>query len=790
MTNQTKMATLLLTIAAAVAIWNMWGLGLAHNDDAIWYLRSFSPGDDIVSDWAASQGRIYAFVAGSMMRFALQWNSTPFGDFLKFAPYAIAIAFYGLAVGSYFGCRIALAAVAVFIGLAAIRWDGSMVLAYPLLAWPSLVACFATVIFIRCYFQDGRNIWIPISFVLTLFGLATNEAVTAAGIFIISAAFAANAMVVLRANQPIPVRRELYIRTWRLGLSIVSATSLYLSVYLWYFLKSAPSYSGTSLTFKNIPGSLDTLFSFSLNGSALYSLFKPYTVVMSYPVLMTTQQVSYDPLDTLDSAWSSYPLAVVFGIICAAALAFTLWISRGAPCAHTPKMSSKRSLRPIATPSVAIAVGAVLAIMAVLPTAFSVKYIDWHVSQGISSYVTTPVSHFGVSLALAGVLVLGLQAAYAIRLEKAYVAIVVCVFALLSAITFRLNSNILDDIRPETLRFSTLDRGIELLRAADMSADTLVLPQFNEGSWFTQLPEEYWAELVKASKGLDISTVYGSVLSPDIFGDAIELTYQLAPGERSVDVMLAHIAEIVTEGAYFDTVALDIGGDDVRARQQVLAYTDLDNGPQQHLVSMLSHVPDTPGSFLLRDVRVIPGTLRLQSSFTGPPLSRKCPARLEVATLVSLATPQTSNRRGACFGLDTLKNGWGAPEPNGVWSSGDDAELLVHSLPSDGPVAAHVQADTLTSLNFAPGQQTVDVYVDGRKVMEWAPAPGTPSPSSFEVPLGLSAADGDGAVIRLEIVSPINLKEEGLGADTRDLGVFLRSLTLVREQEASSIGPR
>lgn len=57
--EKSVVSVLLLMILGFLMLVPVWGIGIMHTDDALWYL-ALSEGKDASADWAQSQGRIYA----------------------------------------------------------------------------------------------------------------------------------------------------------------------------------------------------------------------------------------------------------------------------------------------------------------------------------------------------------------------------------------------------------------------------------------------------------------------------------------------------------------------------------------------------------------------------------------------------------------------------------------------------------------------------------------------------------------------------------------------------------
>lgn len=761
--NVVSLVTFALLGMIAILLWTLRGVVFAHTDDAQWYLLWYLPGIDPVAMWGFSQGRLYAFVAGSMMSHALHWFGTPYGELIKLGPYVVSVILFGIVVKEYFGWRLASATVAFIVGLGAVRWDGSAIMTYPLLVWPAVISSLTAILVMRRYLNGGRRLWLPPLFASTGFSMFTNEAVTLGLLSFYAFAWCGN--VILRQpaglsgpRWPRPSPRDLHV-----GGVCAAAIALYALAYIAFAHAFPSSYPGKQLDFTRPIESLDTLMTFALNGSVLFSLVKPYDVTFSQPLLGSHVVSFYGLEQAIGENWSGHPEVFIFSVLCALLLA-VVFFGGGSPAAEQAGQAKFR-------PAVALLPGAAFAVTFVFPVAFSIQYLEWHVKLGVDSYVTTCVSHFGVSLFLAGAALSIHSALRKPALRNLFAIVVVCLMALLAAANERLNLMIVGDIRAENARFAAFDRGLRLIGRAEMDVRTLVLPQYSAGSWYTAVPETYWSQLAAAKYRRPLKATFGTLVDPAAPGSVV-LTYFPNRGSAGIDVIVGHV--VPSARPYFDTIAVELGGDRRRAEFTALSYMDVEGRFYASRVSALDALPGRKPAFILRDVKALPGSVHLLEQADVQSIRRTCPSVINEPMTLSFDTlPQLKSN--ICSAAGVLESGWGNIESTGVWTSTDVATLRLPRVSGVGHFSVRFAVATLTSLNFAKGTQKVKVFADGTPVAEWSFPSGGPPSSEFDVPITNPNA-ARGVELRFEIDKPINLKERGEGADGRSLGLHLHSL--------------
>jgi choline dehydrogenase-like flavoprotein len=137
------------------------------------------------------------------------------------------------------------------------------------------------------------------------------------------------------------------------------------------------------------------------------------------------------------------------------------------------------------------------------------------------------------------------------------------------------------------------------------------------------------------------------------------------------------------------------------------------------------------------------------------------------ARLARLILDKAATAVGAVYRFGTgrdaqksLGKGWSTSEATGIWSDGDAADLTL----------ARNGASKLTFLCSANGAAQVEVEINGASVYKGA----ANALSGQVLPLG---AD-DKVMVDLAFTDIVTQKDEGRGNDTRQLGIFLQSVSL------------
>jgi hypothetical protein len=151
---------------------------------------------------------------------------------------------------------------------------------------------------------------------------------------------------------------------------------------------------------------------------------------------------------------------------------------------------------------------------------------------------------------------------------------------------------------------------------------------------------------------------------------------------------------------------------------------------------------------------------------------------LELGAVVFVG--QTIQFRGKAANL-YLGDGWSQPEPWGVWSDADRANLSF--LTRVAPRIGELQLRLVFQPYIRPsvGQQTIAVSVNGRPVDTWTISKNMRDNGCCErtIPLGPELRLGQDVEITFHVLDPRNPADDREIVDRRRLGLFLQSMTLV-----------
>ncbi len=126
-----------------------------------------------------------------------------------------------------------------------------------------------------------------------------------------------------------------------------------------------------------------------------------------------------------------------------------------------------------------------------------------------------------------------------------------------------------------------------------------------------------------------------------------------------------------------------------------------------------------------------------------------------------------------------LLGGWGAAEPGGRWTLGPLAQLLV-GYRGHADRLRGLELDAIPFLAAGGRSMCVEVLVNGRRAGSARYGPGAAEPVVTRLALPAGAAEPDGAVlIGLRVRDPASPHGLGVADDRRELGVFVRRLTLL-----------
>ena len=768
--NISTPSTLGRTIAAARAHWQIlvplavllgllcarvWGLGVTHTDDAMWVLRSYTSFFSASNDWAHWQGRLWAYVSGSLIMFALVWQGTLFGELLRLGSFVLFFAAFHLVAAVYCGRRIALLCATVFLAFFALKWDGSILTTYPLITWPAGIACACALLAGRAYVQGRGARWqLAAAGLLLLFALFNNEGVTVTFIILSLLSVAANAAQVGRADGGLARRSR------QLLLVFLVAAAVYSVLYVGWRLLYPSIYAGNTLAPFDVQRFTVTLFHFSTSGSALHELIAPLS--LWYADAFGGARISY----ALGQYWTGLaaaPLALLAGALAG----WLLWRQLAGGAAQPATATARRW---------ALAGGVLVALVPILPVALVGNYQVWAMDMGVRAYSHTIFAYFGWSLVLAALLT-GLAARLG---QRRYYRALVLALALgsgvLATLTYRANDAIARDMRPEAGRWALVNRAVAANQALYQS-DVLWAPGLPQRSQYGSLYPRYWEDYVAARFGQKTEV---AVRIPDIndqMHGVVMLDYGYDAGARRMVALLMRYRKAAPEGGYVGgRIGVDLDGAGAAA-EYVLEYRS--GGALRRVpVAALAAVPGQPGLYLLDPpAGTDPASVRLLRADAGAAAAALCVIRPPQGLRVDFKQPRMAHPAFDAAGF--LDGGWYALERDSVWSRGGQAHIRIprRLLPA-GALRLDIDVASYTSLGYGPGLQQMSASVNGAPMGKWDYVPGHTPAVTVDVPAQLGGAEV--LDLRFDIAPAMNPKRLGLDPhDDRDLGLQLRAVTFL-----------
>ena len=102
------------------------------------------------------QGQLWAYSSGFLTLHALAWQGTVYGEILRHGSFVVFFIVFHVFIAVYFGRRIAVLSACLFFALFALRWEGSALTAYPLIAWVPVTLFFGSILLARGYYRHGQ----------------------------------------------------------------------------------------------------------------------------------------------------------------------------------------------------------------------------------------------------------------------------------------------------------------------------------------------------------------------------------------------------------------------------------------------------------------------------------------------------------------------------------------------------------------------------------------------------------------------------------------------------------
>jgi hypothetical protein len=760
----------ILLLAFCLRIWNF---GLTHIDDMTWALSALHPDANVAVEWAKDQGRIYAIPYGTMLLHFLARLGTPYGELLRVGSFVVFFALFIIFVAVYCGRRVALLSSCFFFAFFALRWEESCLLSGPLAPWALGSTAIAGTLFARAYARDGR-IALALAAALCLFvSLFNNEAMSAfyCTLFALVIAWSALENKVARSS----LRAALFEfllpgRTRTLTIACGIAVFAYAAAYIGWRLVYPTRYDGHLLAPFDIVRIATTTLEFATSNSILRDMFQPYKVNFADAMTNSGSAMEYRPSAFLHTLiW--YPAAVMFGFI----VAYHFGRSATAQPAAGPAQS--RFMRP---ELFGVMVGLALAIVPMLPPAATAKYQGWYFELGVTAFSTSIFAYFGVSLVLASLVSAGLRPIHA-RGQRLLITAAALLVGATAAVSYRENDEIARDMRAETGRWRVLAAAIQSMETAQLNVNALWAPRFKSTSWFTAVRTSYWSDYAKSRYGADIQFL--DALPPsDMLKGAAYLDYFVSDDSTSYLTVIARLQPSeapAPAGILADKVVIHVGRPDAALlRNSRLTFTDADGTLRQTPFNELTRLDQDGRMWLLDKALVVPTSIHITRHSHLKHELRTCATAVEAGYTIYFGTDGAKKEQG-CEGPFFLQSGWAPPEPQGVWTLGNEARLSIKTAGARARASAlWFDLSPYAGMGFTRGTQTVRVYLNDRPTAIWTFTTGATAPDTH-ITLPPDLVDAPGKLdIRFEIDPPLNPKALGIANDNRDLGVSLRSVRL------------
>lgn len=767
----------------------IWNLGPTLHDDAAWRLSAGEGNWGVVSSWAVNQGRIFAWISGSLIYVGLYFQGSDVGSILHVGAFAIFFVAAHMLLRVYANTRVALLAAALNLALFALRWEGSIVTTYPLFSW-TLGTVFVTSVYLGWRSsRENKPVLRMASYILLFISLNIHEGVTLLFGFLAVLAVVANHFC--GASECRSTRECLKNRAFLRQLSGTSAVVvLYLASYVGWRLYFPSSYEGNQLGSLNPLDFSGVLLSFSFTGSVFSDLLSPYFVNYSDAISQDGMGVVYKPLRYLLSH-SRNETALVSGIILLSVvfnLAFT---------ARNSRVSSEWHLKGMRL-AACILIGVAIAILPVLPVALVGKYQDHFMNLNVRSYAFTPFCHFGWAILLATAICCMERINQPILRNGLISTVAVCLGLLGYCATLK-NDAIAADMRRETCRWMVMDQLSDLLPALATPVKNIHAPRLQSGSWFTVVNGDYWSRFMSIEHGRSLRFENQTISRASVAEGLAYVDYSVSRDDAQTAIFAAVLDEDDDSGQVIaNEVVISVADSDPSENAQYLvSYKDLDQGYVCQRLSSLEQINGSRNVRHLQNIRAVPASIqvgreaeiRFLNVEYGDYIVPEVPARFALGS---------SGEQSGDLGLKWLDEHWHAAERGGVWSNAASASVTL-PVPSElsSPLEINLVVSTYTGLGFADSPQQLTVQIDGRAVAgrTFKRGDGFQTISCIATPSDW-ASDG---LIRLSLSLPaaINPAEHGYSSDSRSLGVILRNITstnaetkIVREAKVAPVGMR
>ena len=756
-------------ILLLIFCYRLWNLGIAHTDDAVWFLASHQGHWRIVEDFAVNQGRIWALVSGALLYVSLYFHGTVFGDLLRVGSLAVFFVLFYKVTAVYFGQRLALMAATFNLALYAMRWEGSIATTYPGIFW-ILGSVFLCAVWLGWhYIKNGRRIYLYVSLAMFFVSLFVHESASVlfAVLFLLSTF--ANYYLLQPSTQSGRSFLGASNNRW-LMFGALTITLLYFALYFGWRMVFPSAYDGNTLGSLNIERVLPVLVGLSTSGSILSDIVSPYSVNFADAVSQDGFRVTYRVFSYLGLS-SGGLLAWLYALVVLLVTFSILATSRNQQEAKFGKIRVDALA--------GLVVGGLITILPILPVALVGKYQQHYYELGVHSYAYTALSHFGVTLSLASVVLwfcafIGRGKVF----RNAVSGFVALSIAALALSAYRMNDEIANDISVEQNRWRAVDQAMPLASLLGTELNAIYAPRLQSGSWFTVVDTNYWSQYVATFHSKTFSFYRDP---PEIGAGAARVAYMDFMLGRDRKQMIVFMAPLAKAGAHGAIVADRIGVSVENPspsdfNQFVLSFKDKIRGTVSVRFSQLEALDKSGAVRVISGVEAVPSSIRFERHSMIQPLPIPCSAPIAVGTKVSFGTLFLDEPQ-SCIGGSMLRDGWHSRERAGVWSRSRKATIILPTAGlRHGTLVATLTIGTYVGLGFTDGAQQISVLVGGKTLATRIDKKGT-GPQPLRVKISANEwIPGQDLDFILEVDRTINPAGSAISADVRDLGAHLFSL--------------
>lgn len=584
----------------------IWNIGITHHDDAVWLLAAIKNDWKVIYDFATQQGRIWAFVSGSIIFVLLKLEQSIIGDILKIGTFVIYFLLFYYTLAKYFGKTLSIIALTLNLGLFAIRWEGSVLTSYPGFTWILGTFFLLSILLGRLYCSHKNNRYLLSSIMCLFISLFIHEGLSVLFSVLFLASVFANHYIGY-SNLDLFRNRvtNTYFRIFCYSSFIIL---FYFTSYLIWRLHYQSLYTGNTLAPFNPNLFMSVLLNFATSGNLIFDLFHPYSVRFVISDLGQLLTVSYS-LSSFTRGLSQASEAIISGTTVFALLFYSLM-----------NLNNTKKYNNYYIYLIMASLGAVIAILPIVPVALSLKYQTDFSNLGIYSYCQTVFCHFGISLVLAAFFASFSKFATINNNKIGNVLILMlCVCTgVLSIVGFRMNDNIVRDMRLETSRWKVLNDALRLAQKVGIQPKIFYVPRFANGSWFTVLGEVYWHDYIKAKFHKDIQIKEMNLEGIDLKNNnVVFLDYFFTYGKQVI--LMAPLVKTTNGENISNELVIGTGDSKLQNFSNYILYFNDSSGRFKRLSiqNVLPLEASMNNVWVIKDIEVKPETIHF--SFFGEP---------------------------------------------------------------------------------------------------------------------------------------------------------------------------